>query len=268
MKISRVIVTGASGYVGKNLKSYISKNPVNGLDFVFLSRNDFDITDQGAVSAFVKENDLVVNLACYDNKRSSLNHKKSFEINTYGVETLCQAVAACNALLLQVSTSEVLNIETQMQVSHESRFNYARHKLYAENIIQSYLPIGSHKTLRLFSTFGGKGSASVIDIFKSNAEEGKQCILSNPHIKRDFVNIYDVCKMIVNLIVGWESNTDLIINFGSGKLTSLKEVVEILLSKYEFDVEYGDAKEALEVSETKDLINHDMLLSPIEEYLL
>jgi len=268
MNRNKVIVTGASGYIGNNFKDYVRLHVSSEIaeNFKFLSRSELDITDIHAVECLVEEGDLIVHLACLDNKRSAEGVKDSFFVNSFGTEVIARVARNKSALLLMVSTSEVLSIENQNEDITSDRYNYARHKIYSENIVSTLCLPGAYKILRLFSVYGGLNSKSVVDIFRRNAVAGKQVTIDNPSATRDFVSINDVCRMILALSRDWDYLNESITNFGSGIHTRLDEITRVLSAKYEYDLQINLNYKPLEINLAAE-INHIEHLENLEDYL-
>ncbi len=100
--MARVLVTGASGFIGRHLVRHFSEN---GYEVVCLLRNTSDssgirefkpgiflgdITDPVSVANAVRGSDLVVNLA---GLTRSLSRKKMFAVNEGGVGVVAEACA-------------------------------------------------------------------------------------------------------------------------------------------------------------------------------
>lgn len=109
MSLERILVTGANGQVGTELMraSWPEDTVLLGL-----SRQDFDVVDQGAVTAIVSEwePDLVVNAAAYTAvDGAEADPDKANAVNAVGVDNLCQAAASIGARVLHLSTDYVFD---------------------------------------------------------------------------------------------------------------------------------------------------------------
>ena len=86
----KVLVTGANGQLGKTIKELYGENDI-GLDFVFVSKKELDITKKSKLKAFFNKNwfDYCINCAAYTNvEQAEKTPKIAYMINAEGVENL------------------------------------------------------------------------------------------------------------------------------------------------------------------------------------
>lgn len=105
----RVVLTGAGGQVGQALRAAAWPR---GTTLIALDRRALDITDAPAVrTAFALwRPDAVINTAAYtDVDRAEQELDAAFAINRDGAGVLASACAACDAVLLQLSTDYVFD---------------------------------------------------------------------------------------------------------------------------------------------------------------
>lgn len=102
-----ILVTGANGQLGNEMR-LVSKDSKD--SYIFTDVAELDITDAGAVSRMVKENDVkvIVNCAAYTNVDKAESDADFAEIlNAKAVRNLADAVKANDGVLIHVSTDYV-----------------------------------------------------------------------------------------------------------------------------------------------------------------
>jgi len=105
--LSKVLITGASGQLGKELKLTAPKH----LDCHFCSRSELDITDLESLKAYISSGgfDVVINAAAYtavDKAESEVD--QAFKVNAQGAKNLASALSA-NQYLVHISTDFVFD---------------------------------------------------------------------------------------------------------------------------------------------------------------
>jgi dTDP-4-dehydrorhamnose reductase len=108
--MKRVLVTGAGGQLGQALQAVAKE--YNGLECVFLSKDDLDITDAKAVEAvFAKQGfDVCINTAAYTQvDRAEEEKDRAFALNATAVQHLGEICKTKNVWLVHLSTDYVFD---------------------------------------------------------------------------------------------------------------------------------------------------------------
>jgi dTDP-4-dehydrorhamnose reductase len=101
----RVLITGASGMLGRDLQAAFA-----GREVTALGRADLDVTDASATREAVAGHDVVINAAAYTKVDDAETHEdEAFAVNATGPANLAAAAAATGARLVQVSTDYVFD---------------------------------------------------------------------------------------------------------------------------------------------------------------
>lgn len=268
MTLNKIVVTGAKGYIGSNLKNFVDNSEYRErFNWKFFCKEELNILDYEKVLEALHGADLIINLACLDNKRSCSDGLLSLKVNTFGAETIYRAVIKKKIKVIQFSTSEVLNFINSTGFHSSDRLNYARHKYLSEELLLKMMSKDQYKIVRLFATYGGLNSKSVVDIFKNKASKGEMCNVINPHTTRDFVHIEDVCSFVFHILENWDKYEN-IINFGTGKQTSLSAILDILGQKYKFKAEEKFISELSFSEDLSNFVNHKVKMTNLKSYLL
>lgn len=169
-----ILVTGANGQLGSELKQLEDK--YSNFDFLFLDRDDLDITDKKAVKYFFKENDVdfCINAAAYtavDNAET--DEKNAHVLNALAVKYLAENAQKTNCKLIQISTDFVFDGTAIKPLLEEDEANplsvYGKTKLEGE-----YFALENNalviRTSWLYSTFGNNFVKTMIRLGKERDE--------------------------------------------------------------------------------------------------
>lgn len=117
-----------------------------------------------------------------------------------------------------------------------------------------------YRIYRIFNTYGGEDTFSVVKKIINSVRNGSEFTLYNYGTsKRDFVHVDDVAKIIAttyDIKLPWN-----ILNIGTGRATSIMDMVEPFLGKMNIryssnnEVEYSVA----DIRRLKSLINFDFV---------
>ncbi|TFD29389.1 dTDP-4-dehydrorhamnose reductase [Cryobacterium cryoconiti] len=103
--MTRYLITGAAGMLGRDLQAALAGRDVTAFD-----RAELDITDRDAVLAAVAGYDVVINAAAYTKvDDAETNEDAAYAINATGPQNLALAASATGAKLVQVSTDYVFD---------------------------------------------------------------------------------------------------------------------------------------------------------------
>lgn len=142
--MTKVLVTGANGQLGKSLKDV--SGSFEGIDFLFLGKSELDITNKGQIKSwFLKYNpDFCINCAAYTQvDQAEKTPQPAREINVKGVENLAMVCLEQGTTLVHISTDYVFDGEKAEGYTPSDIPNplnvYGRTKLDGERIIQENL---------------------------------------------------------------------------------------------------------------------------------
>lgn len=241
----RILVTGASGFIGYNLMPQLLKE---GHEVVAFSRKSInipnvvcykgDILNQDDLSNAMRGCDAVVNLAAV-NGYEQINSNRIIALNTCVAGTL-NLINAFNANELKTivfaSSSRVYGNHTQDYLSESLKVKPASYmaklKWQAEQLLNLYQKEISLKdnrivVLRIFNTYGpGQREGFLIPKIFSRIKSGSIC-LGNVNIKRDYIYVDDVVSSIATVLKKSQNGYSCY-NVGSGVGTSISELINIV----------------------------------------
>ncbi|GAA3656630.1 dTDP-4-dehydrorhamnose reductase [Flavivirga jejuensis] len=141
----KILVTGANGQLGKTIEELYSDKQ-NGLDFVFVSKAELDITKVEELKRFFNNNnfDYCINCAAYTNvEQSEKTPEIAFEVNAKGVKNLAEVCKEKRIILIHISTDYVFDGKKNEVYTIEDTPNpineYGKSKLLGENFVHEIL---------------------------------------------------------------------------------------------------------------------------------
>lgn len=258
MKITakkKVLVTGATGFVGSNLvRRLINQNyEVHVLkrrnsniwrikDIASkLSAYNVNILNKGQLLKIlqkIKPNIIfhLANLGLYGGIDPSIDD--SIKINALGTINLIESANTIDyeCFINTGSSAEYGNkCKTMRETDRcEPLTNYAIAKLIGTQYAQSYSKRSNKPltTLRIFSPFGPYDHPNrLIPLAILTTLKGERFILNNPYDFRDYIFIEDVVDAYLLCIKHSQKLSGEIFNIGSGKQTNIGDLIELLKAK-------------------------------------
>lgn len=258
-----ILVTGGSGFIGKNLiKKLLEKKKIK---IILINRKiNKNFTNKKIININTTLNlsnknlnkikflrpSVVIHLAWsgipdYSKKNSTNNlitqinffdkiHKIS-SLKTIIVTGSCWEYMTGSGICYENSFSTPKNFKYK-------DFN-APYFVWAKNSLRAYLKFKFLNTniiwLRLFYVYGeGQKNKSLIPYLIKSKKKNKKVKLNNPYGSNDFINVKDVCKAIIKSIDFKKSE---IFNIGTGKLVSIKSIknfIDNYAKKKDTQIEY------------------------------
>ena len=156
----KLLVTGREGQLARSIAERAADHP--GLDIIFTSRNEADLSSSGSVAAAIAavRPDLVVNAAAY----TAVDHAEeepalAFRINAEGAGEAAAAARNVGAAFIQLSTDYVFDGTAAEPYREDAQTEplsvYGRSKLAGEQAVRAVNP--DHLILRtawIYSPFG------------------------------------------------------------------------------------------------------------------
>jgi dTDP-4-dehydrorhamnose reductase len=103
--MTRYLITGAAGMLGRDLQDALSGRDVTAVD-----RSELDITDLAAVREAVTGHDVIINAAAYTAvDKAEEDEAVAYAVNALGPRNLAIGAAAVGAKLVQISTDYVFD---------------------------------------------------------------------------------------------------------------------------------------------------------------
>ncbi len=175
----RILVTGANGQLGSELKALQGAYPE--YDMIFIDRTELDLADTEAIEAYFvdKTFDIVINCAAYTAVDKAENEVELADaINHKSVEVLANIAKEKNISLVQISTDYVFDGRSSKPYSETDTVNpqgvYGETKLKGEKAILTINPAHSViiRTSWVYSTYGANFVKTMLRLGKERDELG------------------------------------------------------------------------------------------------
>ncbi|MBA94296.1 MAG: hypothetical protein CMP21_00825 [Rickettsiales bacterium] len=239
-----ILLTGANGFIGKNILESSSNN------FIEITKNSYENILELPTLLKIKEKiDVVIHLAAKTYVPDSFKDPYSFyEFNfksTLNIAEFCKQKKVPLCLYLNTylyGNPSYLPIDENHKIALPSP--YHKSKYFSEQLLLNYFEgITKVISLRLFNVFGKYQSnnfliSKIIEQLNSDKIE-----LNDLNPKRDFIYIKDVTNLI-NIIISNQNRikSSEIFNVGTGQSYSVKEILELIQKITKSKIEVIDNK--------------------------
>lgn len=240
----KLVITGGSGFVGRNLISalddglyeIVSVSRTSKVDGVENFHEDLTKSDFGFLESLSP--DFVVYLGTISSpKEAALKEQESYETNVTGVQRFLEKAKDLEIKKIILLSSVVLYAGDKIEPYKEDdeidpfRDAYNLSKFFLEGLANYYrqnygLPI---TVFRLSNTYGSHQTTEKVPLlvpklFEQALGEGKIEVWNTKPV-RDWVFVGDVCRVIVREL---QISGDGVFNLGTGVGRSVGEVVEVI----------------------------------------
>lgn len=231
--MKKILVTGANGQLAMTIKKLYAENN-EGIDFLFLSKTELDITSKKKVDEVFSSNsfDYCINCAAYTNvDQAEKTPEIAFKVNAEGVKKIALACKKNNTVLIHISTDYVFDGEKETAYTVTDQPNpineYGKSKLlgeqYVQSILHNYYII---RTSWLYSReFGNNFYRTVIE----RVSQGKNLIVTNDQIGCPTDTI-SLSKFILELIFNC-SKAYGILHYSDNKILTWFEFAKQILTE-------------------------------------
>ena len=192
--MKRIVITGSSGFVGKNLLPYLAKLNMN--------MKALDRTDLASISKFANE-DAIIHLAgkAHDLKKTS-NPDEYYQVNFELTKRLYDAFLKSDAKKfifissVKAAADKVDGVLTEDNIPNPQT-HYGKSKLMAEQYIQSQpLPDGKSFYILRPCMIHGPGNKGNLNLLYKFVEKGIPYPLAAFANKRSFLSVENLCFII------------------------------------------------------------------------
>ena len=236
----KTLIIGSEGFVGNNLVKGLSKNhEIFSADMIEKSIHEnysqLDITNQSSVEKTVKDFDVVVNLAAHSLVSSLEGIIENARINIIGLLNVLEACRKNNVKkIIFTSASSMIGNPQSEKVSENHpalpKTAYGITKLTSEHYLRLYKELYgiNYVIFRFFNIYGPYQKNGLIpSLYNRITKNESLTVFGKGDQIRDYVFIEDVIPFFdkaISVTVGDNS----IFNIGTGKGTSINQVIEIL----------------------------------------
>ena len=236
LKGKRILVTGSSGFIGKNLVEELKRHNVEVVTLTDPEGHRIDVRDWRKIKE-IRDIDIVYHLAAKTYVPFSFEHPKEvYEVNVLGTLNILELCRLRDAEKIVFVSSYVYGQPQYLPIDEKHPVQptnpYMRSKVLGEELCRAYNNDFGLKCiiLRPFNVYGvGQSCDFLIPTIISQLQEGK-VKLKGPEPKRDYIYVSDLLNA---LIKAEKFNGDFeIFNIGQEKSYSVKEIVEKIVQLY------------------------------------
>lgn len=256
---ARVIVTGASGFIGLNLVRVLSGlgaeimvidriQPAERLPHVQFEWADLRHLDK------VYEADYLIHLAAITNAGFAERYPlDTFEVNVLGTVNLLNHVRIQKRVLFPSTALIYKTSDTPINEEAETDLSsvYALSKNVGEQVINFHcqrMGVG-HTIVRFFNIFGpGQLPMYIVPQVLTQIRENHRIEIRNGAVMRDLLYVDDCIDAVLKLAVTLSAE-DSVFNIGSGHIVSISDIAKAAVEASGYDdVEITDLEEKIEYS--------------------
>jgi dTDP-4-dehydrorhamnose reductase len=230
---TKILVTGAGGQLGKTIAELYENNNLS-LDFVFVTKENLDVSKMGLVKAFLKKHKFqyCINCAAYTNvEQAEKTPGPAYNVNAESVKYLAEACKENNTILIHISTDYVFDgkkAAPYLVTDIPNPINeYGKSKLQGEKYIQETLKTYFIvRTSWLYSKKYGHNFYRTI-VSKSETETELSITTDQTGCPTDTVNL---SKFVMGLII--TNNQEFgIYHFSDEKALTWYEFAKLILTE-------------------------------------
>ncbi len=227
--MTKILITGANGQLANCLKDAASNYPK--LEFIFVSKTEFDIEDFNLVQNYFNKNhfDYCLNTAAYTNvDKAESEQEKAFSINAEAVKNLATVCKNSKTTLIHISTDYVFDGKKKTPYLENDATNpinvYGASKLKGEKYIQDICDeYFIFRTSWLYSQYGHNFMKTILKY----AEEGKPLTITTEQTGTP-TNANDLADVILKIISKESKSFGLYHYSNEGETTWFEFAKEIL----------------------------------------
>ena len=238
-----ILVTGSSGFIGKNLVKVLNEKRAN---VVAIDINSVDIKNWQAIRD-IGYVDIIYHLAAITYVPfSHKNPRKTYDVNVGGTLNMLELCRLNNIKKIIFTSSYVFGNPKYLPIDEHHPLNpqnpYARSKLIGEELCRAYHEDYGVRCviLRPFNIYGEYQNENfLIPYIVKQILEKRRVILKDPEPKRDFLYIDDLIDAYIKAVDYNKSDFETF-NIGYGESYSVEEIVSkiIKICGKEIDVKY------------------------------
>ncbi|MGB2089936.1 MAG: NAD-dependent epimerase/dehydratase family protein [Candidatus Poseidoniaceae archaeon] len=255
--MKRILITGGAGFIGSNTVKYalgigLNVSVLDSFENAVISKHalqklgvhvlEFNIENSQCLEQMSDQYDAIVHLAAQVSVPKSIQDpEKNHSVNVEGSEHVLQFAQRNNVKrFIFASSSAVYGDCEMMPLTEDSKGElqspYAQSKLEIEQKIDDWFQEGSEfLSLRFFNVYGPQqrldsNYGAVVPIFIDRFTRGNQpTIYGSGAQSRDFVNVRDVARLLVDLSIGeWPQPKQSAYNVGTGHSVTIIELASLI----------------------------------------
>jgi len=242
-----ILITGISGFIGKNLIDMIIKDKhehnlilltsrdIDG--FVTIRHQNYNFTTNDFINKNIKEIDTIIHLGAFTPKTSaSINDIDNSNKNIYNTEHLLNNLPTIPKNFIYISTLDVYQQNNEVITESTPTIPsslYGHSKLYCEKMLEKWSEKNNVilQILRLGHVYG-RGEEQYQKIIpqciRAVTNNEQPLLFSDGIEKRSFIHVNDVCRFILKSM--YLTKYEGAINLVSGNTICIKDLVDFIIN--------------------------------------
>lgn len=257
----RIIICGATGFIGRNLIEYYAKNKNYDVIGIYNKRPNFslknvswkkvNLLDSNAINKLLKKDDIVIQAAATTSGSKDIINKPYIHVTDNavmnslilrsGYENKISKLIFFSCTVMYQSSNKKLK-ETDFDANsdiHDNYFGVGWTKVYIEKMCQFYSKLGSTKytVIRHSNIYGEhdkydlkKSHVFGASITKVMNAKNDVVVWGKGDEKRDLLYVGDLVDF-VNKAINFQKNKFELVNVGLGKAIKIKDLVHLIVKK-------------------------------------
>jgi len=263
MRAKRIGITGATGFIGRELISRLLRRKLEISVFCRVGKHNFpkeikifkgDLATGVGVQKFVKDLDIVIHLA----GRVLPPDEKIFEENVLSTYNLLESIKKPTKVIFNSSAAVYGSVTKKLDEQSKCMPDtiYGLSKKVCEEIVRHHQMKlgGKYIILRPFNIYGPGNRKGVIHSFYSSISKANKVVVTgNGRQKRDFLFIEDTVDAIIKAI---DKNVSGVFNLATERSYSILELSKIFRKIMNRDFEINFTKDDDQKTGTLNLDTH------------
>jgi len=230
--MSKILITGASGFVGTNLIPYLTERNLEIIPFSRKNRGSYDCITSEYIK--IEDIDTIVHLAgkAHD-LRKSVNPQEYFEINTRLTTQLFETFLKSSArTFIYISSIKAIADSTEFPLTEDilpdPLTDYGKSKLAAEQYLLSQSLLADKRIIILRPCMiHGTGNKGNLNLLYQIVRKGIPYPLAAFDNRRSFLSIENLCFAIYELIIRRDINSG-VYNICDDESISTTEIIKMM----------------------------------------
>ena len=252
----KILVTGCSGFIGKNLINKLNKDEIYNY---YCINSDIDITDKNEVKEIMQDvsPEVVVHLAAKSIPGlSSDNWEKIWKVNVDGTRNLLHNCKTGTRFIFASSITVHGSGNFDVNSPYSPTTIYAASKIAAETLVSTYSELNKLNgiSLRLGAVVGPGLTHGVIKDFigKVKKQENLEILGDWPGACKPYIHVDDVCDLIIKLFTTPTKQKKYIVSANDS--CTIDEIADVLME------ELGIKKDKVWLGEAKNFIGDNRVV--------
>ncbi len=251
-----ILVTGATGFVGKNFLNYIKENNLFINDQIILLSSkkisgykcilhkDYTFSKEDFIKNGIDKIDILIHIGAFSPKiKADMNNVEKNFYNIYNTSYLLNNIVSITKKIIYISTISVYDLKASLPITEQTETNpndiYGVSKLYSEKTIQKYCKQKdlACSILRLGVVYGNNDAYSgfIPTVIKKIIQHKSPEMYNGGKEIKNFIHVRD-CSRVISKAVELQTKNE-IVNVVSSENLPVNQIIKKILKISKKDLE-------------------------------